>query len=225
MLSWRAFYYLNPGGRRGPVLSAGPGGRDPLAATARLATGAGPGAGRRRGPAHRPGDGSARAHRGGSRATAMAAVPPGAGEGMAGRGGCGGRRAIRQPQIMAIVQQTKSGGASSPVRPLALSYVQVESGSRTCSPVPLSEPPETAQQGGPGTPRASRSPGRRTAHGGKWWQEYGLVFCREDGTPLDRWHVREGVPEDNQGRPAWRGMDASRAAALIRRVPAVRQLR
>jgi integrase len=23
------------------------------------------------------------------------------------------------------------------------------------------------------------------------WQEHDLVFCREDGTPLDRWHVRK----------------------------------
>ena len=23
------------------------------------------------------------------------------------------------------------------------------------------------------------------------WQENGLVFCRPDGTPLDRWHVRK----------------------------------
>ena len=22
-------------------------------------------------------------------------------------------------------------------------------------------------------------------------QEHGLMFCREDGTPLDRWHVRK----------------------------------
>jgi len=26
---------------------------------------------------------------------------------------------------------------------------------------------------------------------GETWQEHGLVFCREDGTPLDRWHVRK----------------------------------
>jgi hypothetical protein len=26
---------------------------------------------------------------------------------------------------------------------------------------------------------------------GELWQEHGLVFCREDGTPLDRWHVRK----------------------------------
>ena len=26
---------------------------------------------------------------------------------------------------------------------------------------------------------------------GELWQEHDLVFCREDGTPLDRWHVRK----------------------------------
>jgi site-specific recombinase XerD len=26
---------------------------------------------------------------------------------------------------------------------------------------------------------------------GERWQEHDLVFCREDGTPLDRWHVRK----------------------------------
>ena len=26
---------------------------------------------------------------------------------------------------------------------------------------------------------------------GETWQEHDLVFCREDGTPLDRWHVRK----------------------------------
>jgi site-specific recombinase XerD len=26
---------------------------------------------------------------------------------------------------------------------------------------------------------------------GEWWQDHDLVFCREDGTPLDRWHVRK----------------------------------
>jgi site-specific recombinase XerD len=25
---------------------------------------------------------------------------------------------------------------------------------------------------------------------GDTWQDHDLVFCREDGTPLDRWHVR-----------------------------------
>jgi site-specific recombinase XerD len=26
---------------------------------------------------------------------------------------------------------------------------------------------------------------------GEMWQEHNLVFCREDGTPLDRWQVRK----------------------------------
>ena len=26
---------------------------------------------------------------------------------------------------------------------------------------------------------------------GEMWQDHDLVFCREDGTPLDRWHVRK----------------------------------
>jgi hypothetical protein len=26
---------------------------------------------------------------------------------------------------------------------------------------------------------------------GEMWQEHDLVFCREEGTPLDRWHVRK----------------------------------
>jgi hypothetical protein len=30
---------------------------------------------------------------------------------------------------------------------------------------------------------------------GEWWQQHGLVFCREDGTPLDRWHVRKEFGE------------------------------
>lgn len=25
---------------------------------------------------------------------------------------------------------------------------------------------------------------------GEAWQDNGLVFCREDGSPMDRWHVR-----------------------------------
>jgi integrase len=51
---------------------------------------------------------------------------------------------------------------------------------------------------------------------GEMWQEHDLVFCREDGTPLDRWHVRKGVSEDHQGRQARRGADAPRTAALVR---------
>jgi integrase len=49
---------------------------------------------------------------------------------------------------------------------------------------------------------------------GEMWQKHDLVFCCEDGTPLDRWHVRKGVRQDHQGRPARRGMDAPRTAAL-----------
>jgi integrase len=26
---------------------------------------------------------------------------------------------------------------------------------------------------------------------GETWEEHDLVFCREDGSPLDRWHVRK----------------------------------
>ena len=26
---------------------------------------------------------------------------------------------------------------------------------------------------------------------GETWQEHDLVFCRKDGTPLDRWHIRK----------------------------------
>ncbi|GAA1022424.1 hypothetical protein Aple_075700 [Acrocarpospora pleiomorpha] len=37
---------------------------------------------------------------------------------------------------------------------------------------------------------ASRAAGRPEAQGREAWQDNGLVFCREDGTPLDRWTVR-----------------------------------
>jgi integrase len=36
----------------------------------------------------------------------------------------------------------------------------------------------------------TRQAAERLAAGGLW-QEHDLVFCREDGTPLDRWHVRK----------------------------------
>jgi integrase len=51
---------------------------------------------------------------------------------------------------------------------------------------------------------------------GELWQEHDLVFCREDGAPLDRWARTKGVPEDHQRREARRGMGALRAAALVR---------
>jgi site-specific recombinase XerD len=40
--------------------------------------------------------------------------------------------------------------------------------------------------------------------GGKW-QDHDLVFCREDGTPLDRWQVRceFGVITKEAGGEAW----------------------
>ena len=38
--------------------------------------------------------------------------------------------------------------------------------------------------------RGATASGRPLA-AGEAWQEHDLVFCREDGTPLDRWHVRK----------------------------------
>jgi len=80
------------------------------------------------------------------------------------------------------------------------------------------EPPraETAHPGDPGAPRAPRPPGRRAARGG------GVVAGARPGVlpsgrnaagPLAR---TEGVPEDHQGRPARRSLDAARAAAVVR---------
>ena len=37
----------------------------------------------------------------------------------------------------------------------------------------------------------TRQAAERLAAGEEMWQEHDLVFCREDGTPLDRWHVRK----------------------------------
>src|SRR6201992_3063009 len=34
---------------------------------------------------------------------------------------------------------------------------------------------------------------------GECWQEHDLVFCREDGTPLDRWHVRKEIGKSTKG--------------------------
>ena len=50
---------------------------------------------------------------------------------------------------------------------------------------------------------------------GKAWQDHDLVFCHEDGTPLDRWHVRKEF-QKIKGREARRGMDAPGTAALVR---------
>jgi hypothetical protein len=33
---------------------------------------------------------------------------------------------------------------------------------------------------------------------GELWQEHDLVFCREDGSPLDRWHVRKEFQKINK---------------------------
>jgi integrase len=52
--------------------------------------------------------------------------------------------------------------------------------------------PEAAHQGGAGAPRLSHPPGRGTARSGGDVAGTRSVFCREDGTPLDRWHVRTG---------------------------------
>jgi integrase len=48
---------------------------------------------------------------------------------------------------------------------------------------------------------------------GETWQERDLVFCREDGTPLDRWHVRKEFRKitrsarfGGHGRPASYGI-------------------
>ena len=60
---------------------------------------------------------------------------------------------------------------------------------------------------------------RRSAHharqaaerlaAGEMWEEHDLVFCRQDGTPLDRWHVRKEFQKitkaarlGGSGRPA-----------------------
>ena len=41
-----------------------------------------------------------------------------------------------------------------------------------------------------GAQEASQAPSRGTAPVGRKFQDHDLVFCREDGIPLDRWQVR-----------------------------------
>ncbi len=51
---------------------------------------------------------------------------------------------------------------------------------------------------------------------GECWQEHDLVFCREDGTPLDRWHVRKEFGKITKAArlgPEW---IPQRATALVR---------
>jgi hypothetical protein len=55
---------------------------------------------------------------------------------------------------------------------------------------------------------------------GEAWQDHDLMFCRADGTPLDRWQVRREFAE----RPGWERTGPAGAAALVRVHP-VRQRR
>ena len=57
--------------------------------------------------------------------------------------------------------------------------------------------------------RAPHPPGRRTARArASAWQDHGLVFCREDGTPLDRWQVRKEFAEITKAARLGGGVDA-----------------
>ena len=51
--------------------------------------------------------------------------------------------------------------------------------------------PHAANQGSSGALSASHRQAAERLAAGELWQEHGLVFCREDGTPLDRWHARK----------------------------------
>jgi len=53
-------------------------------------------------------------------------------------------------------------------------------------------------------------------HAGSAWQDHGLVFCREDGTPLDRWQVRRDFAGITKGRRTGGGVDTTGATALVR---------
>jgi hypothetical protein len=48
------------------------------------------------------------------------------------------------------------------------------------------------------------------------WQECGLVFCREDGTPPDCWPVRKEFQKLTKAARLGGARDAPRAAALVR---------
>lgn len=49
---------------------------------------------------------------------------------------------------------------------------------------------------------------------GEMWQEHGLVFCREDGTPLDRWHVRKEFQKITQAARLTSGRDSRRSISV-----------
>jgi hypothetical protein len=42
---------------------------------------------------------------------------------------------------------------------------------------------------------------------GMGWQDHGLVFCRADGTPLDRWQVRREFVEITRAAGLGGGLD------------------
>ena len=51
---------------------------------------------------------------------------------------------------------------------------------------------------------------------GEIWHEHGLVFCREDGTPLDRWHVRKEFQKITQAARFGGESRPPRVTALVR---------
>ncbi len=51
---------------------------------------------------------------------------------------------------------------------------------------------------------------------GEQWQDHDLVFCREDGTPLDRWQVRREFAVITMSRRPGGPVGAARATALVR---------
>ena len=51
---------------------------------------------------------------------------------------------------------------------------------------------------------------------GKQWQDHDLVFCREDGTPLDRWQVRREFAVITKAAGLGEAVGATGATALVR---------
>ena len=51
---------------------------------------------------------------------------------------------------------------------------------------------------------------------GEQWQDHDLVFCREDGTPLDRWQVRREFAVITRAAGLGEAVGTTRAAALVR---------
>ena len=75
---------------------------------------------------------------------------------------------------------------------------------------------ELPDPGRRGAPRAPRRQAKERLPAGPLWQDHGLVFASQAGTPLDASHVRRAFKAITRKAGLGRELDAAGAASLVR---------